>query len=68
MKNLIILRHNFNTKQQKEGESFNAFLTGLRNQADAREFGDIKDELLKDRIVVGIKNTKTNTYSLLSPT
>ena len=59
MKNLIILRHNFNTKQQKEGESFHAFLTGLRNQADACEFGDMKDELLRDRIVVGINNTKT---------
>ena len=67
MKNLIILRHNFNTKQQKEGESFHAFLTGLRNQADACEFGDMKDELLRDRIVVGINNTKTKDLLFAEP-
>ena len=68
MKNLIILRHNFNTKQQKEGESFHAFLTGLRNQAYACEFDEMKDELLRDRIAVGINNTKTKDLLLLSPT
>ena len=67
MKNLIILRHNFNTKQQKEGESFHAFLTSLRNQADACEFGAMKDQLLRDRIVVGINNTKTKDLLFAEP-
>ena len=58
MKNLILHRHNSNTKKHKEGACFHAFLTGLRNQADVCECGNMKDQLLRDRIVVGIDNTK----------
>ena len=67
MNNLIILGHNFNTKQQKESESFHAFLTSLRNQADACEFGAMKDQLRWNRIVVGINNTKTKDLLFAEP-
>ena len=59
MKNLINFLHNFHTKQQKKGLSFHAFFKGLRNQADACEFGVTKGELVRDRIIVGINNIKT---------
>ena len=45
---LTELRHTFNTRSQKADESFQAYLTALRTMAEACEFGDMRDELLKD--------------------
>ena len=51
MKNIIVLRHGFFSKHQKEGENFNSFVTSLRSKAKACEFGAMKDEMIRDRIV-----------------
>ena len=67
LKNLTILRHTFNTRSQKADESFQAYLTALRTMAKACEFGDMRDELLKDRIVVGIRNDKTRDVLFAEP-
>ena len=63
MKNIIVLRHGFFSKYQKEGENFNSFVTSLRSIAKACEFGAMKDEVIRDRIVCGFKDS--NTRSLL---
>ncbi|KAL1441840.1 hypothetical protein MTO96_008232 [Rhipicephalus appendiculatus] len=47
-------RYKFNKMKQQEGESFTDFLTGARLQANKCQFGNLTDELLQDRIIVGI--------------
>ena len=67
MKNIIVLRHGFFSKHQKEGENFNSFLTSLRSKAAACEFGDMRDEMLRDRIVCGIHDSKTRSLLFAEP-
>ena len=67
MRNLIIIRHGFNSRYQKSDESFQAFLTDVRNRADMCEFGDMRDSMLRDRIVVGIHNEKTRNTLFAEP-
>ena len=67
LKNLIILRHTFKKRSQKADESFQAYLTALRTMPEACEFGYVWDELLKDRIVVGIRNDKTRDVLFAEP-
>ncbi|XP_042148639.1 uncharacterized protein K02A2.6-like [Ixodes scapularis] len=53
-------RYRFNQMKQKEGETFNEFLTAARLQAKKCKFGELTDELLRDRIIVGITNDAVN--------
>ena len=55
-KNITMLRHRFNTRNQKASETFQSYLVYLRNKADACELGDKKEEFIRDRIVVGISS------------
>ena len=55
-KNLIIERAQFNTMNQAKGESAELFITALHQAADKCEFGDIKDQMIRDRLVVGIRD------------
>ena len=52
-KNLTMERFKFNTAVQKSGQPCEAYFTELRNLAQTCEFGDLKDSLIKDRIVIG---------------
>ncbi|XP_067943453.1 uncharacterized protein [Watersipora subatra] len=54
--NVILERHRFNARSQKEGEPFQTFLADIRTKAAQCDFGDLQDELLRDRIVSGIRN------------
>ena len=58
-KNMTLLRHIFNSRTQRPNESFQNFLVDLRNKADSCDFGDKKDEFVRDRIVVGISSEQT---------
>ena len=49
-------RHKFNTRIQKEGESFQAFVADLRILANTCEYGILKDELIRDKIVCGVSS------------
>jgi hypothetical protein len=49
-------RYLFNKMVQEPGESFDEFLTKLRNQSKKCSFGELADDLLCDKIVVGIMN------------
>ena len=57
-KNLTILRHKFFTCKQKEGQSFNSFVTDLRRLCEDCEFDALKDSLVKDVIVLGVVDEK----------
>ncbi len=51
-------RHKFNTRMQQRGESIQSYVSDLKNKASTCEFGDLKDEMIKDRLVCGIENDK----------
>ena len=55
-KNVTFLRHQFFTRAQAPGESFDHFLLDLRHKAKHCEFSGLHDSLLRDRIVAGVNN------------
>ncbi len=57
-KNVIYERAKFNRRDQKEGESVETYITELYRLAESCEYGDMKEQLLRDRLVVGIRDTK----------
>ena len=57
-KNTSIERHKFNTRMQMPGENFDGYLTDLRKIAANCNFGTLKDGLIADRIVCGIRKKK----------
>ena len=55
--NIIYERAKFNRRVQKDGESVIDFIEDLNKLAEPCKFESLKDELIRDRIVVGIRNT-----------
>ena len=56
--NVTMERHKFNTRVQERGESIQSFVVDLKNKASTCEFGDLKEEMIKDRLVCGIQNDR----------
>lgn len=56
--NVIFERAQFNMGCQQEGESAKEFITEVHKLAENCSFGLLKDELIRDQIVVGIKDRK----------
>ena len=44
---------------QEVGETIDQYITKLKTKARSREFGALKDSLIRDRIVCGIHSDKT---------
>lgn len=57
-KNILYERFVFYKRKQSQGESFDEFLADIKKLAKPCEFGQAKDEMLRDRIVLGIFDTK----------
>ena len=57
--NETLERYHFFTKSQSQGETFEQFLTALRMFAKTCNFADLRDSLIRDRIVCGILNADT---------
>lgn len=55
-KNLTFERFTFNKMRQENGESFNDFYNKILKQSKNCEFKDLVDELVKDKIVIGISD------------
>jgi len=53
-KNIIYERAHFNQQSQFLGESVDCFITEIHRLVDNSEFGGMKDELICNRLVVGI--------------
>uniref|UniRef100_A0A1Y1JW88 Tick transposon n=1 Tax=Photinus pyralis TaxID=7054 RepID=A0A1Y1JW88_PHOPY len=53
--NVSFERYNFFKVTQKESETFDEFLTVIRNLAKTCDFKDLNDDLLKDKIIFGIR-------------
>ena len=55
-KNVIYERAKFNRRCQEDGEPVDKFITSLYTLASKCEYGELNDDLIRDRIVVGIQN------------
>ena len=56
-RNVIFERAKFNRRRQEENEPAEAFITALYSLAEHWGYGDLHDEMIRDRIVVGIRNS-----------
>ena len=63
--NVIYERYKFNNRSQELDESIDAYTTALRTLAETCEFGSLKEDLIRDRLVCGIRDNslrkKTST-------
>ena len=55
-KNVIFERARFNKRNQLSDESVEQFITEIHRMAESCEFGVMRDELIRDRLVVGIRD------------
>ncbi|UYV79187.1 K02A2.6-like [Cordylochernes scorpioides] len=57
-KNIIYDRYIFNTSNQEENEGIDSYTNRLRGLASSYEYDILTEDLIRDRIVLGIKATK----------
>ena len=55
-RNVIFERARFNKRTQQQGESAEDYITVLHQLADTCEYGDLKEEMIRDCLVVGIRD------------
>lgn len=65
--NMIMEGYNFNARHQKPGETIEAYVSTLRNMAKTCNLEQLKDELIRDRIVCGISSDSVR-HSVLKET
>jgi hypothetical protein len=56
-RNIIYERAKFNRRRQEQGEPVDKFITALYSLAEHCGYGTLHDEMIRDRIVVGIVNS-----------
>ena len=57
-RNIIFERVQFNQRVQREGESVDSFVTSLHKLAENCVFGTLKNDLIRDRLVVGLRDSR----------
>ena len=60
-------RYTFNMRAQQEGETVDAYVTALKTLAKTCNFGQLQDDLLRDRIVIGIRDNAVRKKLLNMP-
>ena len=55
-KNVTFCRYQFFTYRQEEGQSFDKYLIEMRNMSNNCEFDILKNSLLTDMLIIGLKN------------
>ncbi len=65
--NVIFERARFNMRNQLPGEAAEKYIAELYRLADNCNFGNFRDELIRDRLVVGILNQKTSLQLQMDP-
>eukprot|EP00731_Ephydatia_muelleri_P033808 Em0038g27a len=54
---VTVQRYNFNSRTQKEGETVSQFVAELRRLSEHCDFKATLDDMLRDRIVCGVRNS-----------
>ena len=57
-KNIIYERAKFNTRDQREGETADEYITALYELIETCEYGTLNKKILRDRLVVGIRDKR----------
>ena len=57
-RNVIFERAKFNQRIQEKGETVDQFITVLYQLAEHCNYGGLRDEMIRDRIVVGLHDAK----------
>ena len=55
--NIIYERCHFNNRNQDAGESIDTYASNLRSLSDTCNFGALKDEMIRDRVVCGVRDS-----------
>ena len=58
-KNVTYQRYRFFSYNQNDGGSIDSYATKLRTIAGHCDFGDLKDSLIREKIVIGIRDSET---------
>ena len=64
-KNAIFERARFNKRNQLEGESAESYITTLYELAENCDYGALKSEMIRDRLVVGIRDNALSDHERL---
>ena len=65
--NIIHKRYGFNNRDQEAGESIDTYASNLRSLADTCNFGALKDEMIRERIVCGVRDSSLRKQLLQVP-
>ena len=57
-RNIIFERARFNSRKQEEDETVDAFVTALHGLAEHCNYGNLHNEMIRDRVVVGIRDVR----------
>ena len=55
--NIIYERYRFNNRDQEASESINTYAANFRSLSDRCTFGALKDEMIRDNIVCGVRDS-----------
>nr|XP_061786511.1 uncharacterized protein LOC133577033 [Nerophis lumbriciformis] len=66
-KNVIYERARFNQRVQQPNEAVDVFITALHALAENCKYGALHDELIRDRIVVGLRDVSLSERMQLDP-
>ena len=67
-RNIIFERAKFNMRKQEEKEPVDAFITDLYALAEHCSYGALHDEMIRDRLVVGLRDAKLSEKLQLDAT
>ena len=67
-KNIIFERARFNRRDQLDGETADENISALYNLAEGCEYGTLKSELIRDQLVVGIRDLSQSRQLQLDST
>ena len=66
-RNVIFERARFNRHNQQEGESSEQYITALYSLVETCNYGELRDEMLRDRLVVGIRDSSLSERMQMDP-
>lgn len=66
-RNVIFERAKFNQRQQEQGETVDSFITSLHCLSEHCGYGQLHDEMIRDRLVVGLRDKKLSEQLQLDP-
>ena len=65
--NVIYERAKFNRRTQQEGETVDQFVTALHKSAEYCSYGGLREEMIRDRLVVGLQDATVSLKLQMDP-